>query len=205
VVREMPYEENWLTSTGFSTFGDNVYFKAISWDTIYDIGEEDMVPKYIFDFGKYSKPKDYYKGPYEYTRSNNMTGIVQRNILFKESDHYIISIHGVYNEGRLFHYYDKKTETSHVYNRFMNAYVGQTDIITLDKVILPFYSYKDRLIFIYEPVQLIKEYNRLKMELKPNELEIFKKENSKFVDLVSNLKETDNPVLALYSFRRDKK
>jgi hypothetical protein len=205
VVREMPYEENWLTSTGFSTFGDNVYFKAISWDTIYDIGEEDMVPKYIFDFGKYSKPKDYYKGPYEYTRSNNMTGIVQRNILFKESDHYIISIHGVYNEGRLFHYYDKKTETSHVYNRFMNAYVGQTDIITLDKVILPFYSYKDRLIFIYEPVQLIKEYNRLKMELKPNELEIFKKENPKFVDLVSNLKETDNPVLALYSFRRDNK
>jgi hypothetical protein len=206
VVREMPYEENWITSTGFSTFGDNIYFKPISWDTIYDIREADMVPKYILDFGKYSKPKAYYKdGSYEYTRTNNMTGLVQSNIFFKESDHYIISTHRVINEGRIFHYFDKKTELSHVYNRFINAYVGQTDIISLDKGVLPFFSYEDKLILIYEPVQLIRGYNSLTMDLKPNELEIFKKENPKFVDLVSNLKETDNPVLALYSFRRDNK
>ena len=208
VVREMPYEENWLTSTGFSTFGDNIYFKSTSWDTIYAIGEEDMVPKYIFDFGKYSKPKAYYKdGPYEYFKSNNMTGLVLKNWIFKEGEDYIISIHGVHSEGRIFHHYDKKTETSHVYNRFMNDYVGQTDIITfeLDKVILPFYSYKDKLVFIYEPVQLIRNYNRLTMELKPDELEIFKKDNPRFIKLISNLKETDNPVLALYSFRRDNK
>ncbi len=206
VVRQMQYQENWTTSTGFSTFGENIYFKPTSWDTIYDIEEDDMVPKYIFDFGKYSKPKAYYEdGPYEYTRSNNMTGLVHWNMFFKESDYYIISIHGVWDEGRLFHYYDKKTKISNVYNRFMNAYVGQPDILPLDKGGLPSYSYEDKLIFIYEPVKLISGYKRLTMDLKPDELEIFKKENPKFVDLVSNLEETDNPVLAMYSFRRDKK
>ena len=206
VVREMAHDENWLSATGFSTFADNVYFKPTSWDTIYTIGEEDMVPKYILDFGKYSKPKAYFKdGHYEYIKLNNMTGLVHMNMFFKESDYDIVTIHRVYNEGRLFHHYDKETETSHVYDRFINAYVGQTDIIPLEKGVLPFFSYQDKLIFIYEPVKLIWDYHQLTMKLKPDELDIFKKENPKFVDLIKNLKESDNPVLALYSFRRDNK
>ena len=54
-IREMPHYENWLSATGFSKYADCIYFKPTSWDTIYSIGEQDMSPKYIFDFGRYSK------------------------------------------------------------------------------------------------------------------------------------------------------
>ena len=57
--------------------------------------------------------------------------------------------------------------------------------------------------FVHELTELIRNLEKTKKELTPEELEIFLEQNSDFVNTISGLKESDYPILGFYQLRND--
>lgn len=199
--------DDWFSVTGFSPYRNMIYYKPSNWDTIYSVEEEEVVPRYVFDFGKYSKPKGFLTeiDSVRLAAMKSAGGFIRNHLFFKEAESYIISTHEVYRQGRILHFYNKATQTSTVYNSYINDYIGILKASQFDSGrSLPWFSYGDQLVFKYEPTELLKNYARLCESMSASELASFKQRNPHFVSLVGRLKETDNPVLALYTVRSNK-
>ena len=191
-----------LTENSLYRFNGNIFYNPPIMDTIYQVNKESLTPRYILDFKKHSKDPEVFntKDPVKY-KSFEKNGTIWEHYDFKETERYIYSMYYAIGQKWYFHVFNKKTGKSIVYNKVINDYFGQTQAKDMFFFDFPVALYKDRIVLLYQPTQILKDFNSLKKTLSKEQFEKFKQQNLQLVNMIENLKKEDNPVLGFYKFK----
>lgn len=185
------------------TFEEDVYFKPVDWDTIYRVVDTRVFPKYRLDFGSFNRPKrlNFSKNFNEWvTIKESKSNFVIAHTFWREMTQYYIGVFRVAKKGSYLYIMDKKNQSSITAIEYANDWIGE---LTYSSVMefRPLATIGDIIVFAHEPANLIRNLKNLKEDLSQEQFSKFQKLNPGFVDIVSNLKESDNPVLGFYQLK----
>lgn len=186
----------------FSFYNKDAFYLPLNWDTVYLVGESTVSPAYYFDFGKHTKPKGF-DNESDQTTKREMSatpGFVYQHIRFHITDEYLISTHEINRGKPIFHIYYKKSQQTKVFNCYINDYLGQTAERSLIRYIRSWFI-DNYMIIAYEPTELIKSYYSLKERMSASDFKRFNSQNKYLSDIIRDIKEDDNPVLAFYKIK----
>lgn len=200
----LPMEANirTLCPSGFTLWGNTVYYKPRIWDTIYQVGIDDVKPRYILNFGDNSKPKELLNTADEslIMKLRKVPGFVYEHLKFVETDDYILSTHEINRGNPILHLRNKHSGEISVFNKYINDYLGDTRELSLRRYVSSEFG-DGTMVVNYEPIELLKNHERLKSILTADELSQFMINNPSYATMIASLNENDNPVLAIYRFK----
>jgi len=185
-------------------FSDNVYFKPVTWDTIYRISGNKAIPEYYLDFGKHSLPNrmHYAKTELEYFSLRNSNPIAAFiHYFWAETNNFFIGAFKVGSIGDVLFIQGKSSGKSLAVNQFQNDYIGETNPAALSKGYLPQKVISDTLVILHEPSVLINGLQDIKHSLTSEDFREFKESNYQYVEMVEKLNITDNPIIGLYPLK----
>ncbi len=202
----MPHNYRIMMRSGFSVFGEKVYYKPIVWDTIYQVMEDGVTPAYVFDFGKHSKPAEIYTAKDVETFnviSRKYSGYAFAHYGFKETTSSIISIHSVAGSGRIMNIFNKKNSESHAYSSYRNDFLGQMKPVSFDNfgLINEHKSNPDILVTAYSVNYILRNDKELRERISQADYRRFMAANPSYAKMIREIKESDNHVIAIYPIK----
>jgi len=180
---------------------DKVYFTPQFCDTIYSIKGQVVKPAYVIKFQNSSL--DYLKVLKTTSIPELFKEIHRDDITYRYYRSYVLS-----NKIILFSYLQKEKRHDCLYSETGNIskfFIMENlidDIYGLFKF-NPITCFKDRLIIINEPYQIIKRAEKLKNRIGTREFNKLLNNKPQLKDLLSNLSKDDNPVLVFCKLKMD--
>ena len=113
-----------------------------------------------------------------------------------------IGVFRVTKKGPYLFIMDKNNKGSISAVEFTNDWIGELAYSSIIEF-KPLATLGDIVVFAHEPAHLIRNMEKLRKEISQEQFRKFKKLNPDFVNMVSNLKESDNPVLGFYQLKKD--
>lgn len=175
---------------GFSSHHDTLIFKSVFRDTIYHVLSDSILPRYIFDFGQYSKPVELLNATEDSEFFNTLKSgrfvLYHRN--FIENDGFVFTTHRTSKSEYLINLFNKNEESSNVFMSFKNGFIGQSTPVKIGYKVLPVGIYDNKIIFIHDPADIKRNISQL------NKI-------SSSSEFFNNINPTDNPIIGLYPIK----
>ncbi len=167
---------------GFNIYRDTLLYLPYIWDTVYQVLHNETQPRYIFDFGHYTKPPELVNAPDDYTFYKILkTGkfvCYHHNLI--ENDDFVFTTHRTTTREMVVNRFNKKNMASDSYTKFFNEYIGQVSEEVVGFRDFPVGLVNNKMVYIHDPVDILKR---------------MKTNNLKYI------KETDNPIIGLYPIK----
>ncbi len=176
---------------GFTNDGKNILYKPPIVDTVYIVKNDKLYPKYRFDFGEFSKPDRILqtKDEAEFFSIIQESRFMLSNWVFMENDRIAYSLHESTRGEYYINIYDKYQDLCGTFGSVLNDYVGQEKEKTIKPSEVPMGIFNNMLVFLHEPRYLLQHAN------------YNKDVGNRLVELLSEITEIDNPILAFYPIK----
>lgn len=191
--------------TNFQAFQKEISFLYSFNDTIYNISDNRLKPKYYVDFGNSKVPEDYLERTYsdirDFLETLKKTDYGFRSIGFFETTNTIASSF-MHRNDIIHYYYSKKTGKTKVVNEYRSENLFPLSSYPSNYSNLPKASFNDKLYSLIDSHKLIERVENVKSNLSTNEWTDYVKKNSALMTIYKKLNITDNPILMIGELKK---
>lgn len=192
-----------LTENSLYNYNGKVYYKPPVMDTIFQVLKSGVSPRYILDFKKHSKPTEMTLAQDKIRfKELRREGDIWLHFDFKETNDFIYSAHEAFGLKWYFHLFNKKDNKSTVYCKVVNDYLGQREERNIRFRDFPIALDRENIVYLHEPTQILRDYDEMKKSCSKDQLAKYLKDNPDFANLISKIKETENPILGFYKMHK---
>ena len=187
----------------FNYDGQTVLFSRSYNDTVFQISPDlNVEPILEFDFGKFEVTQNVLKGNYKTIRELSTT-IVKNNLVYRFGNNFRnlsnVFFSSFKHNRNLHHLFVSKT-TGKVYcfNSYINDLEGETIPRKLNSDLQPLSADGNSMLFLIEPRLIIEKINNLKETVEDSSWKETLDNSNELIEIYQSLKETDNPIIAIY-------
>ncbi len=186
--------------TNFKKFNNSTSFLYSFNDTIYDLNDKGITPKFFVDFGKDKLPEKYLEKTYndirEFLESCKKTRFAYRIIGFFETSNAIV-FSFMHRYDIIHVYYSKSTKNKFIVNELINDFNFPSLSVPSSFGNLPKTSHGNNLYTIQSAYEFTETIELIKTKLSESEYEVYEKKNPEIISIYEQIDIDSNPLIMI--------